>query len=79
MIEVPDAPYIRDAEINGMPDPGHVYCPVCGEEDPEEFFIADGYEVIGCSECIDCVDPFDWRDKHPDYGLGVNPYGGDDE
>lgn len=36
-------------------DPEH--CPSCGSED-YEYFYKMGYEIIGCSECIEKV----WRD-----------------
>ena len=57
--DLPDAPWIRDAEINGMPENETIYCPVCGAEDPEDFIIADG-EVIGCECCTKKVDAYEW-------------------
>lgn len=59
LMEVPDAPWIREAETNGMPDAETVYCPVCGAEDPEDFVLDDGGDVIGCDCCLRRVDP--WR------------------
>lgn len=57
-VQIPDAPWIRDAENNGMPDAGDYYCPLCNAENPEYFFVSGG-EVIGCTECVDKVDPYD--------------------
>lgn len=62
-MQIPDAPWIRDAEQNGMPEGDDVYCPVCGEENPEYFYTADG-EVIGCSECVRLEDPWEWTERH---------------
>ena len=56
--QIPDAPWIRDAELNGVPfDDEPVYCPLCGAEDPEKLYKIDG-EIIGCSECVEECDPY---------------------
>jgi hypothetical protein len=57
--DIPDAPWIRDAELNGYPENETIYCPVCGAEDPEEFIIIDG-DVCGCENCTKRVDAYDW-------------------
>ena len=62
MIDLPDAPWIRDAEKYGAPIDEDVFCPVCGEENPEYFYIADN-DVIGCSVCVGRCDPYDWKEK----------------
>lgn len=61
-IDLPDAPWVRDAEVNGMPDCDDVGCPVCGEA-AETFFVIDG-EVIGCENCVDRVDAYEWKENH---------------
>lgn len=38
MTDLPDAPWIREAETFGLPEAENVYCPICGEENPEYFF-----------------------------------------
>lgn len=76
MITIPDAPWIRDAENNGMPDGDDVYCPVCNEENPEYFYVQDG-EIIGCSECVERVDAVDLANDHPH--VAENPFGDDEE
>lgn len=50
MEQIPDAPWIRDAEMNGYPDPPPVYCPICGDE-ALTFYLQDGI-VIGCEHCV---------------------------
>ena len=50
MEQIPDAPWIRDAEINGMPGSDPVICPICGDE-ADTFFLQDGI-VIGCNHCV---------------------------
>lgn len=52
---VPDAPWIRDAENNGMPDCPNPDCPVCGAKEVERFYFykTDLYrEILGCENCI---------------------------
>ena len=65
MTQLPDAPWIRDAMINGMDDGPDVtpVCPVCGAEEPDDFYVMDG-EVIGCSECVSCKDAYEWTIDH---------------
>ena len=50
MDQLPDAPHIREAELNGYPEPDPVKCPVCGDE-AETFYLQDGI-VIGCEHCV---------------------------
>ncbi len=65
MQNLPDAPWIREAETFGMPESKVCRCPICGEEWPEYFFTA-GLEVLGCSECVERNDSEDWAYDHPD-------------
>ena len=63
MEQIPDAPWIRDAEINGVGEPDPVKCPVCGEEC--DTIYADMYgNVFGCEECIMKQDAWEWRVEH---------------
>ena len=59
---IPDAPYIREAEMYGIPSPDPVFCPVCGAE-CEDFYIQEG-DVIGCECCIRVRDAYDWMIEH---------------
>lgn len=34
------------------PWPEDEYCPVCGEKNPDHFYVDDSRECIGCSGCI---------------------------
>ena len=51
--DLPDAPWIRDAEINGYPEAEDIKysCPVCGADEPEDFIIDDSGDIIGCDCC----------------------------
>ena len=52
--EVPDAPWIRQAELYG-PDAAeeiHYHCPCCGAEEPEDYYFDRNCEIVGCSECM---------------------------
>ena len=64
MYDLPDAPWIRDAELNGVPEPDTFKCPVCGEENPERFFFQKG-DIVGCSYCIHEEDADDYACDHP--------------
>ena len=60
---IPDPPYIRDAETNGMPETEAVNCPVCGEEC--ETIFADMYgNVFGCDRCILTQDAWEWAEEN---------------
>lgn len=58
MIDIPDAPYIRDAEQDGVggEEEEMWYCPVCGAECPDYIYTVEtirGVETpVGCSECL---------------------------
>ena len=67
MFDVPDAPWIRDAENNGVPQLDWC-CPVCGEENPEEFYV-DGSIVVGCSKCLRRVDAWEWTQDNSEEGV----------
>lgn len=58
MPHIPDAPYIREAEIDGMPDVPPVLCPCCGEE--VEFFYVEKAtgDIIGCDRCVTTEYPY---------------------
>lgn len=65
MTSLPDAPWIRDAELNGIPEDPPCRCPVCGEECETYYFTYERGvrgDVIGCENCIrelaaaDCQD-----------------------
>lgn len=69
MTNLPDAPWIREAELFGMPDAPDVWCPICNEENPEDFYVDDSGEIVGCSCCLHRRDSSYFYDV-----CGRNPY-----
>ena len=70
MNDLPDAPWIRDAELNGWGDDvPPVHCPVCHEECERIYYYKGDRDALGCDVCIDWMDAYDWQEQ----------YGGDDE
>lgn len=59
MITIPDAPWIRDAELNGMPEGDEVNCPICGRR-CEDIYLDLNNDPVGCDCCIRIKDAFDW-------------------
>ena len=63
---IADAPWIREAENWGMPpfeempDP---VCPFCGKN-CGEFYLNRAGEVVGCEECIQLANAYDWMIEH---------------
>jgi hypothetical protein len=55
---VPDAPWIRDAEMHGVPEEPDVHCPICGET-ASYIYLYDG-DAIGCNNCIKIREASDW-------------------
>lgn len=60
--EVPDAPWIREAETFGIPDAEEIEysCPVCGEEQPEDFVFDRNGDIVGCSCCCRFRDAYEY-------------------
>ena len=66
---IPDAPWIRDAELNGVgPDDKPVICPVCGAECEEIYESREYGEVFGCDQCILIRDAYEWQDQQEEDG-----------
>lgn len=65
MIDLPDAPWIRDAERFGVPEPVDdvVECPICGKECETIYLDTDG-DAFGCDVCVKKVDAYEWKEKH---------------
>lgn len=62
MTQIPDAPWIREAEMNGAPSPEPVECPICGAEC--ETIYRDRYgTVFGCDICIEEQDAGEWSEE----------------
>ena len=62
MRQIPDAPWIRDAEMNGYPSPEPVYCPCCEEECLEIYEDMWG-NIVGCNECVKSRDANEWLEE----------------
>ena len=60
MIDLPDAPWIREAEAYGLPETKTIRCPVCGAENPKYFIVSCWGEAAGCSQCSDIVNAYEW-------------------
>ena len=66
MEQIPDAPYIREAEMYGMPpydDDPEPTCPICGKECETIYTDKDG-EAFGCNECVTLWEAYEWCDEH---------------
>lgn len=69
MEQLPDAPWIRDAELNGVPEDPPVICPVCGAECEEIYETREYGEVLGCDKCILIREAYDWKAMQEDEGM----------
>ena len=66
MQDLPDAPWIREAEMYGMPpydDGPDPTCPVCGEECETIYTDKDG-DPVGCDQCVTLWEAYEWCEKH---------------
>lgn len=65
-LEVPDAPWIREAEMYGPDDTEDilVICPSCGVRDPDDFYFDRCGNICGCSECMARRDAYEWTVEH---------------
>ena len=69
MAQLPDAPWIREAEMHGVPEPPPpVRCPVCRRECEWIFLDAKTDDPVGCDECIRKYPADDWQAREEDEG-----------
>ena len=68
-LDIPDAPWIRDAELNGMPDEPDPVCPVCGKIPNDYAYYDPSGDVIGCDRCILCKPVEDCEDFYQKGGV----------
>lgn len=62
---MPDNPIIRNCERTGWPDgkePQSFYCPHCGAENPDSYFLDKFGYLCGCERCIRIVDAYEVDD-----------------
>ena len=64
MNTIPDAPYIRDAEMNGVDAPDPVKCPVCGSDRNDHIFLNKDGEVLGCECCLVRIGIWEWAEQN---------------
>ena len=62
MEQIPDAPWIRDAELNGYPSAEPVECPICGWE-CETIYTDRSGVVCGCEWCMEQQDSQEWAEE----------------
>ena len=60
-MQIPDAPWIRSAEINGYPESDPVYCPICGQECDTIYFDKYG-NLFACDSCLRRQDSWEWAE-----------------
>ena len=61
-MEVPDAPWIREAERNGYPSSPPVECPCCGKDCTTVYKDAYG-DVFACNWCVEIQDADEWAEE----------------
>lgn len=59
MNRLPDAPWIRDAEQNGVNEAPEVFCPCCGKV-CEAICVDINGVACGCNNCIRTKDAWEW-------------------
>lgn len=64
---IPDAPWIRDAEMNGMVSDDPPKCPCCGAEAERFYFYNGGSDILGCENCIDWKDAWEVEEEKEEY------------
>ena len=62
MIDINDAPWIREAETYGPDSAEEIEysCPVCGADEPEDFYFGRDGEVCGCDRCVRRRDAYEY-------------------
>ena len=66
MEQIPDAPWIVDAEKNGYPE-DEVRCPMCDAVCESIYTDRMGWKALGCEKCIRERDAWDWHDYWTEY------------
>ena len=61
MEQIPDAPWIRKAERDGVGDPP-VHCPCC-EEECTTIYRDKWGNVFACDKCIEEQDAWEWEEE----------------
>jgi len=62
--QVPDAPWIREAERDGYPTADAVVCPVCGANCETVYWSHTNWkEIIACNKCLREQDAYEWIEE----------------
>jgi hypothetical protein len=61
-MDLPDAPWIREAETYGPPMEEEISysCPVCGADEPEDFVFDRSGDIVGCNCCCHFRDAYEY-------------------
>lgn len=71
MTQIPDAPWIRNAADMSCPVPDKVpVCPVCLSSEPERIYVSREGDALGCENCVDSMDAWDWMERQPEDSRG---------
>lgn len=65
---IPDAPWIRNAELYGVDEPDPVICPICGEECGTIYKDRNG-DVFGCDNCVEIMEAYDYLQEEKEASL----------
>lgn len=59
-MQIPDAPWIREAELHGEPEEPAPICPCCGEE-CDTYYADSRGDIIGCDNCVRKLDAYKFK------------------
>jgi hypothetical protein len=59
-------PYYEPERPTEPPKEKTYYCPVCGEENPEIYYLDEFRKIIGCDRCIRAEYASEWVADHED-------------
>ena len=63
-MNIPDAPWIVEAETKGIYSPEPPKCPLCGRNCETVYIDRSNGEAIGCDKCIRSVDAWDYQERN---------------
>ena len=62
MEQVPDAPYIREAETIGYGEESPI-CPICGQYCEEIYYNSLRSDPIACDRCLIARNAWEWQEE----------------
>lgn len=64
MEQIPDAPWIREAERDGYPTGDEIECPICGASCSSVYYSTTNWkEIIACNKCLVEWDAYEWKEE----------------